>query len=78
MIDVGTVENWLIQAICRIFGLDRNQVKGQTCFDDLGMDSITRTGLASEIEKRFGLKLDPEELYEFPTIRCLAEHVSGI
>jgi acyl carrier protein len=76
MTGANEVRQWLIGRTCTLLGLPGGTVTERTAFDDLGMDSITRAGLAREIEQRFRVWLDPEELFDHPTIEDLARRVA--
>jgi acyl carrier protein len=76
MASADEVREWLTARMAAVFGVPGDRLNGRTAFDDLGMDSITRAGLAREIEERFRVSLDPEALYEFTTIDDLASHVA--
>jgi acyl carrier protein len=75
MSSADEVRDWLICRLCAVFDLPRERVTGATSFDDLGMDSITRAGLVREIEQQFRVSVDPDELYDHPTIHDLARRV---
>ena len=77
MVSVDVVRDWMIDRVCKVFDLSHDRVNGQTTFDDLGIDSLTRAGFAREIERKFNISLDPEVTYEFHTIQKLAEHVAS-
>ncbi len=42
------------------------------------LDSLGATGLALALEKKLGLRIRSEDVYEFSTIRRLAAHVEGL
>lgn len=75
--DADEVAAWLVARLAAVFDLPPGRVHGGTALDDLGIDSITRAGLAREIEQRFKVTLDPDALHEFPTIQSLADHVAA-
>lgn len=44
-------------------------------FDYIGLDSVSRVELVTDLANDFGIKLDPTAAYDFVTIRSLAEFV---
>ncbi|HZL11663.1 MAG TPA: AMP-binding protein [Prolixibacteraceae bacterium] len=44
---------------------------------DISMDSLSKMSLIDYIEKRFGIKLDEEQLLKFPSIRKIAEYIQN-
>lgn len=53
--------------------LDQNDVDLDSSFVDMGMDAVSVNELVHAINKRYGVSLPAPTLYEYPTIRELAE-----
>ncbi len=65
---------------CREYVADLLQVPADTIdaaedFDRLGVDSALAVSLLMEVEERYGVDLEPEELFANPTLDAVAEHV---
>lgn len=48
---------------------------GDTSFDALGLDSLTRVGLVQALEDEFGHSLEPGLAFDFVTIDALSAYV---
>lgn len=67
---------------CREYVADLLQVPVDTVdpdedFDRLGVDSALAVSLLMEVEERYGVDLEPEELFANPTLDAVADHVHG-
>jgi acyl carrier protein len=65
---------------CREYVADLLQVPADTIdpaedFDRLGVDSALAVSLLMEVEERYGVDLEPEELFANPTLDAVADHV---
>lgn len=47
-------------------------------FKDLGVDSISGLEIVREINKEFKLELDSVIIYDYPTVKSLAEYIEGL
>ncbi|HCX99878.1 MAG TPA: long-chain fatty acid--CoA ligase [Bacteroidales bacterium] len=63
----------------------KNYIESQIDFDvkpnhhiefDIGLDSLTKMGLANHIEKTFGVKMDEKRLITFPTLSDMADYIN--
>lgn len=46
-----------------------------TEFTEIGIDSVYALTLCGDIEDQYGLELDPEIMWDYPTIRDLSTHL---
>ncbi len=65
---------------CREYVADLLQCPADTIdpaedFDRLGVDSSLAVSLLMEVEERYGVDLEPEELFANPTLNAVADHV---
>lgn len=67
------VENIIADAIARV--LELSEISLTDDFFELGGDSLKATKLINEIKKVASVKLDFEDIFDFPTISRLAEYV---
>ena len=58
-----------------MLGLDT--VGAHDNFFDLGGNSLKITVVSSELKKRLGREVTLVELFTFPTVKALADHLSG-
>ena len=76
--DASTTETQ--QQVAAIWGevLKVEQVGLADDYFDLGGNSLNGTQLITRLEKEFAAKLEFEDLYDYCTIRNLAEHIDGL
>lgn len=72
------VQAWLTTRVCAIIDEAPRNISPTASFDELGLDSITRASLASEIGKEFNCSIDADATLDNPTIAQLARHVAAI
>lgn len=71
------MRDWLADYISSVLDVDRADFPYDTGFDALGLDSVEAVILAGMMEERFGIAIDPSELYNHPTATRFARHVAG-
>ena len=72
------IHEFLCQRISEILDLERDSIDDKATYKQLGLDSMTLISIAGEIEKYYGLKVEPEALYDHPSISTLAEHLESL
>jgi len=50
------------------FGLDREEIRPDATFDDLGLDSLAQIELATALKKRLGIVITDAELSEVSVV----------
>ena len=78
VIDAMELERWLVERVAREVGVDADRIDPQTPFAGLGLDSATAVQLTGELEELMAVRLDPTLVFEYPTIRRLAEHLEAV
>ena len=58
-------------------GIPAAEVDPDRGFYELGLDSVRLLAIAAALEERLGTQLYPTLLFEFPTVRALADHLAG-
>ncbi|PHM60729.1 Malonyl CoA-acyl carrier protein transacylase [Xenorhabdus stockiae] len=69
------LKSWLIEYLMPYFQRYGITIGEHVSFDSLGLDSVNRVTLISQLEKVLQRKLDPILGYEYPTIHSLSEHI---
>ena len=77
-ITADTIEGWIIGRLVDEYAVDRNAVASDEPFESLGLASRELVTLSGDLEAWLGLSLSPVLLYEYPTIRALAEYLAAI
>ncbi|GAB4152428.1 MAG: hypothetical protein Fur0021_17200 [Candidatus Promineifilaceae bacterium] len=70
------VTGWLVQRLAQQLKIDAQQILVDRPLAEYGLDSVAAVGLAGELENWLGRKLPPTLLYEYPTIKALAEYLA--
>ncbi|MDC9589116.1 AMP-binding protein [Xenorhabdus sp. XENO-10] len=69
------LKDWLIEYLTPYFQRYEIPISEHVSFDSLGLDSVSRVTLISQLEKVLQQKLDPILGYEYPTIHALSGHI---
>lgn len=70
------IQQWLIQAVAAILALPPGEIDPTRTFDSYGLDSSASIGLTAELAQWLNRGLDPTLLYDYDTIRKVAEHLA--
>jgi acyl carrier protein len=73
----ATIRDWCVQYLARTLELSDLQIEPDVTFARLGLDSANSVYLIVELEEWLGLELNPDLLFEHPTITDLARYLTG-
>lgn len=68
------VEETLVQLWSQILGLEKDSISSEISFFSLGGDSISAIRMATKARQQ-GLKIDPKDIYTYPTLRLLSANI---
>lgn len=68
-----TVESWLAGRILAYGKKEAGDFTFDTDFSDIGLDSVYALTLCGDIEDEYDLEIDPEMLWDYSSIRSLAD-----
>lgn len=71
-------EDWLTQRVALSGGLPPEALDPEASFLELGLDSVLLVELSGELEEALGQALDPNLLFEHPSIARLARHLATL
>jgi acyl carrier protein len=71
------IRDWCVAAIARMLALPAQDIDPQAPFARLGLDSASATYFIVELEEWLGAELDPEIVFEHPSIAELARHLAS-
>ncbi len=74
----AVIETWLSVQISRRLKLPATAIDPREPFSRYGLDSLAAVELSGELEKWLGRHLPPTLLYDYPSIRLLAEHLTAV
>ncbi|KAF7455708.1 putative type I fatty acid synthase, partial [Cryptosporidium felis] len=60
----------------QIIGIQSSTLDLDTPFSELGMDSLSAIELRNALITRFGIKISPTALFDYPTIRSIMEYLT--
>jgi acyl carrier protein len=70
------VQDWLVSYLANLLEIDLDEVDVTVSFDRYGLDSATAIGMTGNLEEWLGYELDPTLIYDYPTIKALAENLA--
>lgn len=73
----GIVETWLVSHLAEMLGINRGEIDRGQPFASFGLDSAQTVSLIGELEAWLSRSLSATLAWEFPTIKALAEHLTG-
>lgn len=68
MLPMTCIERSLQDALAALLGTDPARLSRSATFDELGVDSLIGLRFARKIEDLTGREVDPEWLYDYPTL----------
>ncbi|WP_164101786.1 AMP-binding protein [Candidatus Laterigemmans baculatus] len=71
------IEQWLLSWLGRHGTVSGDEVAPDRPLADFGLDSLTAVELATQIEERYDLTLNPIIVWNYPTPRHLARYLAG-
>ena len=70
------IQAWIVSYIAELLEIEPDQVDATIPFDRYGLDSSAAIGMTGDLEECLGYEVDPTLIYDYPTIKALAEHLS--
>src|SRR5687767_12306701 len=70
------LRTWLVSQISELTGLDAREIGVEEPFAAFGLASREAVMLSGELEDLLGRRFSPALLYDYPTIRVLAQHLA--
>lgn len=70
------IQVWIVSYLAQQLEIDPDEVDVTMTFDQYGLDSSTAIGMTGELEDWMGKQLDPTLLYDYPTIKALAQELA--
>ena len=70
------IEAWLVTQLAEILELTPAEIDVTARFDRYGLDSIAAVSLTGDLEDWLDFELDPVLMYDFPTIKAVAQHLA--
>jgi acyl transferase domain-containing protein/acyl-CoA synthetase (AMP-forming)/AMP-acid ligase II/acyl carrier protein len=74
----AVIEAWLGVQISRRLKIPAASIDPREAFSRYGLDSLAAVELSGELERWLGRHLPPTLLYDFPSIRLLAAHLTAV
>jgi amino acid adenylation domain-containing protein/thioester reductase-like protein len=76
-IKVEAIQNWLVERIAAIQGIDPDSVDPRQPFTYYGLGSVQAVSLTGELEDFLKRKLSPTLAWDYPTIELLANYLAA-
>jgi acyl carrier protein len=71
------IEAWLSARLSETLGAPLQRINLDATLSQYGVDSAAAAGIAGQLEDWLGRRLSPTLLFNYPTVRTLAAHLSG-
>ncbi len=71
------IEHWLVGFVASLLEVEPAMIEVTMPFDLLGVDSATTLVLAADLSEWLQVELSPVEVFEYATIRSLAERAAA-
>ena len=71
------IKAWLVSYLAELLEIKPKEVDVTIPFDRYGLDSSVAVGLIGDLEEWLGAELDPTLMYDYPTIKTLAENLAA-
>jgi acyl carrier protein len=70
------IQKWLVSYVAQLLNISEKEIDVTVSFDRYGLDSLAAVNLSSNLEKWLGCEIDPTILYDYPTIKDLAQYLA--
>ncbi|GAA6619604.1 acyl carrier protein [Scytonema sp. NUACC26] len=72
---IKKIQTWLVSRLAEQLEIDSNKIDVAIPFERYGVDSLIAISLTGDLEQWLGCELDPTLLYDYPTVKALAQHL---
>ena len=69
------LQGWLTDRVARAVGRPAQSIDRDLPFHEFGLESVDLVEISGELEELLGRRIDPDVLYEHPTVATLASHL---
>jgi acyl carrier protein len=70
------IRAWLVSKIAELTGVEPREISVEEPFAAVGLTSSDAVVMSGELEELLGRRLSPALLYDYPSIRILAQHLA--
>ena len=74
-INIQEIQNWIILWLSKELNIETQEIDIQEQLVNLGLSSRQAVILTGELEDWLGLEIDPILVWEYPTIKQIAEYL---
>ena len=75
---IAEIKAWIVSYVAELLEVKTEAVDVTISFDRYGLDSSAAFALTGELEDWLGCEIDPTDIYDYPTIEALSEHLSRL
>lgn len=72
------IKNWVSEKIAEKAEISVDEINKDLPFSAFSIDSLYLAEISGEVEEKFGIKLNPLDLFEFHSINKLSEHIFSL
>ncbi len=70
-----SIQEWITQWLIKELKLNGQRINPEQPFSSYGIDSVTAVSLSGDLQQWTGLSLDPNLVYDFPTMSALTKYL---
>ncbi len=70
------IQNWLVSYLANLVEVNPDEIDITVPFDSYDLDSSAAVELSGELEDWLGINVSPTLLYDYPTVKTLAQYLS--
>ena len=71
--DPATVRDWVVRYLAELLRISPHEIDLDKGLGGFGLDSVDAVIMAGELEKHFGVEVDPGVIFEFDTLQGMLE-----
>ncbi len=76
-VDTSAIRNWMVAYISSVIDVQQDPFPEAERFDNYGLDSVEITIMCGLLEEQFGIEVNPEEVFEHPSVSALSAHLAS-
>ncbi|MFL6623506.1 MAG: acyl carrier protein [Sulfurifustaceae bacterium] len=70
--------DWIVNYLAKRLNVAPSSIKREVVFSEYGVDSMLAVVMSGDIANWTGEEVLPNVLYEYPTVKALAEHIASL
>jgi acyl carrier protein len=77
MFDANEIRGWIKGYLSQLFDMPEDEIDVHAPLERYGLDSTAAAGLTGDLGEWLECSIDPQIVFDYPTIAALAKHLAG-